>query len=120
MKNELNRIRAALAGMERGRGRRFSPEIRGRIAAAAAGMRKQGWSWPRIGSALDVPPETARRLWLAAGGEGEGPSGFVRVMVADDGAPAGGRSGLVLVSPNGYRVDGLNTEQAADLLARLG
>ena len=117
MKNEVNRVRAALAGMVRGRGRRFSPETRRMIAGAAAGLREQGRSWLSIGRALDLPPETARRLCLAAG-EGKGRGGFVRVMVAEDGAD-GGRSGLVLVSPSGYRVEGLDAEQAAALLTRL-
>lgn len=118
MKNEVNRVRAALAGMVRGRGRRFSPETRRMIARAAAGLREQGRSWLSIGRVLDLPPETARRLCLAVG-EGKGRGGFVRVIVADDGAAEGGRSGLVLVSPSGYRVEGLDAEQAADLLTRL-
>jgi hypothetical protein len=119
MKNDLNRVRAALGRLERGRGRRFSPELRGMIVSAAAGLREQGHAWLSIGRALGLPPETPRRLWLAASMGHDRAGGFVPVTVSDDGAEQGARSGLVLVSPGGYRVEGLDAAEAADLLRRL-
>ena len=121
MKNELKGIREGLARMQRGRGRRFSPEIRRMIAAAAGGLRKEGQSWLMIGRRLGLPAETPRRLWLAGARSATGGSGaFVPVAVSDDGAARGVRPGLVLVSPGGFRVEGLDAERAADLLRRLG
>lgn len=121
MKNEVERIRAALAGMQRGRGRRFSPETRGMIARAAGRLREEGQSWPMIGRALGLPTETPRRLWLSKTTRTRRGSGaFLPVAVADHGVTGVARAGLVVVSPAGFRVEGLDAMQAADLLRRLG
>jgi hypothetical protein len=121
MKNDVERIRATLAGMQRGRGRRFSPETRKMIADGAGKLRDEGQSWTKIGQALGLPPETPRRLWLArTTSTKKGSGAFLRVAVADDGGTEVARSGLVVVSPSGFRVEGLDVMQAADLLRRLG
>jgi hypothetical protein len=88
--------------------------IRKMVGGAAAGLRGRGQSWMSIGRALDLPAETARRLCLAAE-DGKVRGGFVRVSVADAGSGKGERSGLLLVSPSGHRVEGLDAEQAAPL-----
>jgi len=118
MKNEVARARAELAKMERGRGRRFSPKMRGMIVEAVGVQRKRGESWLSIGRALGLPPETPRRLWMAAGAS-DGPGGFLRVTVSDDEVAHAGACGVVLVSPSGFRVEGLDAGQIADLLLRL-
>ena len=121
MKNDVERIRAALAGMQRGRGRRFSPETRKMIAGAAGRLREEGQSWTMIGRALGLPAETPRRLWLArTTSTSRGSGAFLPVAVADDGVTGVARAGLVVVSPSGFRVEGLDAMQAADLLRRLG
>lgn len=121
MKNDVERIRAALAGMQQGRGRRFSPEMRKMIAGAASRLREEGQSWTMIGRALGLPAETPRRLWLARTTSTRKETGaFLPVAVADDGVTGIARGGLVVVSPSGFRVEGLDATQAADLLRRLG
>lgn len=125
MKNDversLARIRAALAMMQRGRGRRFSPDTREMIAGAAGRLREDGQSWTKIGRALGLPAETPRRLLLArTTSTRRGSGAFLPVAVADDCVTGIARGGLVIVSPSGFRVEGLDATQAADLLRRLG
>ena len=107
MEAEIRRLRAALAGREGGRGRRFAPELRRQITAVGRGLRAEGRSWFRIGREIGLPTETVRRLC-------EGP-GFVAVEVTDGAV----LRELVLVAPSGHRVEGLDLETAVALLARL-
>lgn len=120
MKNDLNQVRAVLGRLERGRGRRFSTDVRGMIVSAAAGLREQGHSWLSIGRALGLPPETPRRLCLAASAGRERAGGFVPVTIVPDRPAQVAHRGLVVVSPAGYRVEGLGAAEVADLLRELG
>jgi hypothetical protein len=109
MENEVRKLRAMLARRESGRGRRFGPELRRQISVLARRLRDEGKSWLGIGREFGLPAETVRRL-----GEQARP-GFAPVEVVND---ADARS-LVVVAPNGYRVEGLNVETVVALLARL-
>jgi len=113
MDNGFKLLRAQLARMQRGRGKRYTTELKRQIAAAAMQMRQTGLGWHRIGKALGIPNETVRRFCGVSGGAGGGD--FVPVMVAEEGAGA-----PVLVTPSGIRVEGLDLEQVARLLIRLG
>jgi hypothetical protein len=108
METEVRKLRATLARREGGRGRRFAPELRRQIAAVGRRLRDEGQSWFRIGREIGLPGETVRRLCEAA-------AGFVAVEVVDDAAARA----LVVVAPNGYRVEGLDVETVVALLARL-
>jgi hypothetical protein len=108
--NEIRKLRAALAERESGRGKRYTSSLKDRIAGAATQLRQQGRSWQRIGSFLGVSHETARRF----SGASRSPA-FVPVEVLE--VPS--RGGLVLVSPDGYRVEGLGVDEAAAILRRL-
>lgn len=109
MEDEVRKLRATLARRESGRGRRFAPELRRQISAVGRRLHGAGKSWSEIGSELGLLGETVRRL-----SEGAAP-GFVSVEVAD--APVTGS--LVVVAPNGYRIEGLDIDAAVALLARL-
>jgi hypothetical protein len=110
MESEIRKLRAALARREGGRGRRFAPEIRRQISGVGRRLRDEGASWSGIGAALGLPTATVRGLCDA-----EGP-GFARVEVVDDAVTV---SGLVVVTPSGYRVEGLDANGAATLLRQL-
>ena len=110
MPDDVRRLHTALARMDRGRGKRFAPELRAQIIAVGSRLRAEGRSWSATAVALGLPTETVRRLCSA----GEPQSRFVPVVVE----PA--HSGdLVLVSPSGWRVEGLATAALLALVPRL-
>ena len=110
MENEIRKLRTVLARRESGRGRRFAPEIRRQISGVSRQLRSEGASWSGIGAALGLPTATVRRLC-----DGEAP-GFARVEVVDD--PVAVR-GLVVVTPSGIRVEGLDANGVATLVRQL-
>jgi hypothetical protein len=65
--------------------------------------------WPTIGRFFGIPHETVRRF---AGGTA-GPT-FVPVEVVNTMT-----GGLALISPNGYRIEGLAAADVAEILLRL-
>jgi hypothetical protein len=109
MADEVQRLRAVIARLERGRGKRFAPEIRSRIAAVGRQLRREGHGWRAVGLALGIPPESARRIAEAAGNE----SALVPVTVTPVASP------LTLVSPSGWRIEGLDAPTLVALLPRL-
>jgi hypothetical protein len=108
MANEVRKLRSTLARREGGRGRRFAPELRRQISEVGRRLRDQGKSWLGIGREIGLPGETVRRLC-------EQVAGFAPVEVVNDFVARG----LVVVSPSGYRVEGLDVEAVVALLARL-
>jgi hypothetical protein len=106
---DIQKLRAALARRGRARGKRYTANLKQRIAGAASVLRGRGHGWHAIGQFLGVPHETARRF---AGGRAA--PGFVPVEVI--GTASGG---LSLVSPDGYRVEGLGVADVAEILRRL-
>lgn len=96
----------------RGRGRRFPAELRAELVEAVHQLRAEGRTWKGIGDALGVTPQTVRR-WSV---ERAADAPLVPVEIA---AGREREDGLVVVSPHGYRVEGLSLEQAAALLRAL-
>ncbi len=70
----------------------------------------EGGSWGGIGAALGLPAETVRRLC-----EGDTP-GFARVEVVAEPVTVGD---LVVVTPSGFRIEGLDANSAATLIRQL-
>jgi hypothetical protein len=97
--------------MRPGQGRRYGARVRGRIAQVAKQMRHDGASWRDVGEALGMPLETVRRICA----EREVTAGFAPVEIA----PEARRGEIALVTPGGHRVEGLDLETVAMLLARL-
>ena len=110
MESDIRKLRAALARRESGRGRRFSPELRRQISSVARRLRSEGTSWNGIGAALGLPMATVRRL-----SDSDAP-GFTPVEIVGGAATAGG---LVVVTPGGFRVEGLDAASAVMLIRRL-
>ena len=73
-------------------------------------LRDEGVGWSGIGAALGLPTGTVRRLCDSDA------AGFARVEVVDDAVTVGG---LVVVTPSGFRVEGLDAHGAATLLRQL-
>lgn len=92
----------------------YPTHVRLSVATVAAELRAAGWSDTRLGRELGVAATTVA-LWLRR----PAPSSFRPVEVVDDAlhhAPAT----LTLVTPHGYRLEGLDLGAATALLARLG
>src|SRR4051812_41761337 len=99
MESDIRKLRAALARRESGRGRRFSPELRRQISGVGRRLRSGGTSWNQIGAMLGLPMATVQRLCDGEAG------GFAAVEIVGNG---GNGAGLVLVTPAGFRVEGLD------------
>ena len=112
MADEARRLRASLARMRPGQGRRYGAGVRDQISRVAKQMLETGTSWREVGEALGIPIGTVRRIC----DEREASAvGFVPVEIT----PELGRGGLVVVTLAGHRVEGLDLETTVALLARL-
>lgn len=113
MDARVKRFRAEAARHGVGRvGRRYPAEMKAIAVALAEERGAEPLS--RVASELGVS-ELSLQRWLE---QGE-PARFrpVEVEMESIGAPAGG---LVLITPRGYRVEGLEAESLASLLRVLG
>lgn len=88
--------------------RRFTEAQRSAAVRYLQRRRREGTSVGTIAEELGVGTTTLER-WRSR------ESSFVRVEAVLDAAPD-----LALVSPRGYRIEGLSVEQAVGLLSRLG
>ena len=109
MERQIQKLRAALARLERGRGKRYGAGLRQQVAEAATELRRRGHGWQRIGKYLEIPHETVRRFVGAAER-----AAFVPVVVTEPKS-----SGFVMVTPEGYRIEGLAVADVAEILRRL-
>jgi hypothetical protein len=108
MDREIRKLQAVLARRESGRGRRFSAELRRQISGVGRRLRSEGASWSGISAELGLP--TVRRLCEDAAG------GFAPVEIV---GAAVTLAGLVVVTPSGFRVEGLDAQGAATLIRQL-
>ncbi len=100
---------------ERGAKRWRTPgPLRAEIVTWARGLQATGYGVEAIAREIALTGSTLRR-WLRAGEE-EG--GFRRVRLRAS-AKRPGSGGLALVSPGGYRLEGLSLEEAVDAIRRL-
>jgi len=107
--------RAAIAALgRRGRTSRIPDAVRAEVLAYARRQRAAGRSWRRIAHAVGVSAGSLEN------GSRTPPPARMLVPVAVT-APAGGLAApLVVVSPGGYRVEGLDVATASALLRALG
>lgn len=111
MDEQSREIRAVIERSRAGKTHWRCPcSLRSEIAIYAQERRAAGVSWLRIAEALSVSEGSLTR-WC----RGESP-GFREIRVKSDGGSAGA---LQLVTPRGYRIEGLSVESAAALLSRL-
>ncbi len=119
MDRELSELRRALADLgPSGPGRRVPHLLRERVLVAIRRRHQGGASLRQLGDALGLTAETLRR-WLDAVEVAPTAASPRPMPVALIAAPAQTRTALSLVTPSGFRVEGLSVETVAELLARL-
>jgi len=115
MNYEASRLRSELARVEKGRGKRYPAELQGRVVAWAKGRRAAGASWQQIKRELGQKFDTVRR-WCQPCAPSR-TRALVPVQIISE-QPAA-RS-VSVVSPSGFRVEGLTVSEAAALLRAIG
>lgn len=100
-----------------GPGKRYPAALRGLAVRFAAEAAAAGWSASRIARRLGVASATVERwcqLPRSAGSEG----GMREVVVSEERSSASERH-AVLVTPEGYRIEGLRREDLVELVQAL-
>lgn len=119
MDGEAVILRRELARHERGRGKRYDVALKRRVQAWISRRRQAGATLATIGAEVGLGFETVRR-WLradlASAGKLARRSALVPVRVIDE--PRAVRT-VSVVSPSGFRVDGVTLAEAAAMLRAL-
>jgi transposase-like protein len=113
--HEARFLRRRIAARDRGRGKRYPPELREQVTQWVQRQVAAGRTIRATADAIGVDPETAR-LWIRSTPKTRKRPVVVPVAVV---SPANPPSTLSVVSPTGFRVDGLAIEAAAALLRAL-
>lgn len=100
-----------------GRGTRYQGPLRQLAVDFAAEAKAAGWSANRIARRLGVSWATLER-WCEAPPEAA-LGGGMREVVVREAAPSSIELGAVLVTPEGYRIEGLEREDLVGLLQAL-
>lgn len=104
---------------EVGQGKRYPAEMAAMAREFAALAARAGWSQQAIADRLELPVGTLTR-WIERGKPATG--GLLREVVVCDQTEAqadGLGSGLSLVTPDGFRIEGLRPEMVGELVAAL-
>jgi hypothetical protein len=113
---ETTLLKRELSRGERGRGKRYSGELRRRVREWALGRRQDGVSWTDLSSELGLGQDTVRR-WCVEPSARKGGRSLLPVKVVQQPAESGR---VAVVSPNGFRIEGLTLAEAATLFRALG
>ena len=112
MERDAMLLRAELSKVVRGRGKRFSAELRRRVVEFGQRRRSEGASWSLIGTELGMNYETVRRWCLE-----KGSTALRRVEIVATTTESA--EGISVVSPSGFRAEGLTVRDAVVVLAAL-
>lgn len=117
MDRELSELRRAVSDAgPRGPGRRLPIRLQARLVEVIRRRHARGESLRQLAEALGLTAETLRR-WLAAA-PSTAPA-VVRPLPVAVVEPIAAAAALALVTPDGFRFEGLTVASAAELLARL-
>lgn len=114
-KDEITALRRELARHEKGRGKRYPADLKRRVTAYALRQRDAGATYEVIADTLGLAFETVRRWCMTASGGDERAPMLVPVEVV-----AEARSPVAIISPSGYRLEGLEPAEAVAALRALG
>ncbi len=97
------------------RRRSWSPQEKIRLSAEALARRERGETWDEIGEALQVRPDSLRRWILRAQEDSEPALRPVTVVSAGSSRAGSTGTGLSVVTPDGFRIEGVDLETALRL-----
>jgi hypothetical protein len=107
-------LRRGLLAHSPGRGKLYAPEVQAGVVEYAQERRGDGASWQQIATELGLRFETVRR-WCS----GVSPGHLLKqVELVDEDSET--VSSLRIVSPSGYRLEGLTLQDAISALRALG
>jgi len=120
MKDRARTLRREFGKRVRGRGKRFPEALKRRVVAWALEQRRADSTatWEQLGAQILLRGESLRR-WCIAGREGGQATQTVRSLVPVRVADSTTRT-VSVVSPGGYRVEGLTLPEAAAVLRAVG
>jgi hypothetical protein len=100
----------------RGRTTRIPDDVRAAVVAFAGEARKTGATWKQIGDRVGLSASVVQRWSRAAS-----PSAvWSAIKVTRDVVTDDKTAGLVLITPGGYRVEGLSLDAVERVIAHLG
>jgi hypothetical protein len=114
------RLREAIAGLGRHRTQPLPQELHAEVERYAALQRRAGASWRTIAGSVGVSASALQR-WGARERSSAVRAGLRRVRVRREWVPSQtvASATLVLMSPSGFRVEGLGVAQALEMLREL-
>jgi len=114
------RLREAIAGLGRHRTQPLPQELHAEVERYAALQRRAGASWRTIAGSVGVSASALQR-WGARERSSAVRAGLRRVRVRREWVPSQtvASATLVLISPSGFRVEGLGVAQALEMLREL-
>jgi len=114
------RLREAIAGLGRHRTQPLPQELHAEVERYAALRRRAGASWRTIAGSVGVSASALQR-WGARERSPAARAGLRRVRVRREWVPSQtvASATLVLISPAGFRVEGLGVAQALEMLREL-
>jgi transposase-like protein len=116
---EIGALRRELATHERGPGKRYPAELKARLAEYARRRRAAGANFARISEDLGVSYDTVCRWCTSREAEqGSALAARARSLVPVE-IVAEGRSPIAIVSPSGFRLEGLDLAEAVAALREL-
>jgi hypothetical protein len=120
MDASAERLRAAVVALGRTkRNQPIPPALRAELMACARAARARGLGWGEIARGLGVSMTGLERWFAAPPAPGRTAPALRRVRVTASPMREEPRAALCVVSPQGYRVEGLDVAAAAALLRAL-
>ena len=113
--HELRDLRRELAAQERGPGRHYPGELKARVVAWARRELARGAAAGPTATAIALDPRTLN-AWLETAAQ----HASVSLIPVEVMPPPAARPSLAVVSPAGYRIEGLTLDEAIAVLRRLG
>ena len=116
MKAIENRIEELKRRAAERKTQRYPQSFRDDAADVVDELRAKGWTQKAVSDALGIPWVTlARWRWIESEKSQQKDQGFRPVEVIDE----DGATGPVLVSPSGWRIEGLSAVELVDVARRL-
>ena|SRR5689334_19144682 len=116
MDQEFESLRREVARRDRGRGLRYPQSLRDRVVRWARERRRRGAGWLELAVEIGIAAESLRR-WTT---RDEPSAALVPIRIVGEADDVDAERRLRLLTPAGYRVEGLTIAEVIVLLRSLG